>query len=132
MRIPRSDAVIHDPKAYLYRMAHRLLIDWKRSKRQAEIRDALWAELVGASSHGISEQPAADRVLEARQMSTRAFAVIRHQGERAARVFLRHRLDGLTQRQVAAEIGISIGTVEGDLRRVYRALASFRASFDNA
>lgn len=132
MRLPKSGAVIQSPKNYLYRMAHHVLIDWERSKKEARKRDAHWADLMGTSIHGQSEQPAADRVLEARQMAMRAFEVIHGQGERAAKIFTRHRLDGLTQRQVAAELGISVGTVEGDLRRVYRALVSFREGLDKA
>jgi RNA polymerase sigma-70 factor (ECF subfamily) len=53
-------------------------------------------------------------------------------GERPAAIFRRHRIDGLPQRQVAAEFGVSLSTVESDLRRAYAALAAMKERIDEA
>src|SRR3546814_12213978 len=51
-------------------------------------------------------------------------------GERPARIFRRFRVDGILQRDIAAEMGISLSTVEAELRKVYAALAAVRRQFD--
>ena len=38
----------------------------------------------------------------------------------------------MTQRQIAAEFGVSLSTVESDLRQAYAALIDFRSRFDEA
>ena len=53
-------------------------------------------------------------------------------GERPAAIFRRHRIDGIGQRQVAAEMGVSLSTVESDLRRAYAALAAMKERLDEA
>lgn len=47
-------------------------------------------------------------------------------GSRVSTVFRRHRIDGTPQRAVAAELGISLSTVESDLRVAYRALSDWK------
>jgi RNA polymerase sigma-70 factor (ECF subfamily) len=53
-------------------------------------------------------------------------------GPRAAAIFRRHRIDGVPQRQVAKEMGVSLSTVESDLRGAYRALAELKGRLDEA
>ena len=66
----------------------------------------------------------------AREQLARAEAVLADVGDRAAAVFRRHRLDGIGQRQIAAEMGVSLSTVESDLRKAYRAMIALRRTFD--
>ena len=51
-------------------------------------------------------------------------------GARTATIFRRHRIDGVQQRDIARELGVSLSTVEADLRRAYRALLDYRRSID--
>lgn len=106
MRLPADDSCVHSPRQYLYRMAHCLLIDRERSRRQAERREAAWLDLTGVAFPDRCKAPSADRVIEARQAAERAFAAVSAQGDRVARVFRRHRIDGLTQREIAQELGV--------------------------
>jgi len=41
-------------------------------------------------------------------------------------VFRMHRIDGQTQREIAASMGLSSSTIESDLRLVYRLLDELR------
>jgi RNA polymerase sigma factor (sigma-70 family) len=118
------------PLPYLFRAADTLMIDRYRSRRQAEQRDRDWSDAEGTAVPGISEEPSSDRVLIARQTAARVAEALEALGPRVATAFRRHRVDGLGQREIAGELGVSLSTVEGDLRRAYRALAALREQLD--
>ena len=121
---------IAQPLSYLYRAANNLMVDRHRAQRQAAQRERHWTEATGATRPGQSDDPASDRTLVAREQLARAEAVLADVGDRAAAVFRRHRLDGIGQRQIAAEMGVSLSTVESDLRKAYRAMIALRRTFD--
>ncbi len=120
---------VGNPLAYLYRAANNLAIDRHRSRRQAQAREQAWVEIGGAG--GISPEPGAERQLISREELTRMEGVLTALGERAAHVVRRFRLDGVPQRQIATELGVSLSTVESDLRRGYAALAEARRQSDD-
>lgn len=121
---------VASPLAYLLRTADLLLIDRYRSTRQATRRDRDWSELNAGDGRGASEAPAADRQLAAREEAQAVQAVLDSLGPRVAGVFRRHRIDGVAQRQVAAEFAVSLSTVESDLRSAYRALRDWKERRD--
>ncbi|MXO61182.1 sigma-70 family RNA polymerase sigma factor [Altererythrobacter salegens] len=124
---------IASPLPYLYRVADTLMIDRFRSQRQALRRDKAWTELSGGPEAGISDAPSADRSIAARDFVRLVEELLaRLEPPRIAEVFRRHRIDGVPQRQVAAEFGISLSTVESDLRTAYRALADLKERHDEA
>jgi RNA polymerase sigma-70 factor (ECF subfamily) len=53
-------------------------------------------------------------------------------GPRVSAIFRSHRIDGMAQKQIAAAFGISVSTVESDLRIAYRALAQWKERSDGA
>lgn len=120
----RADGPIGNPVAYLYRAADTLMIDRYRSRRQSDLRDRAWSEDLGEGDH--PADPQAERVIAARQEAGRVAAVLAGLGERKATIFRRARIDGVPQRQIAAELGISLSTVESDLRAACRALADLK------
>jgi RNA polymerase sigma factor (sigma-70 family) len=119
------------PLPYLYRAANNIMLDRYRSARQAAARERTWTEATVGDQER-SDQPGADRILIAREETSSVDAALLAVGERAARVFRRHRLDGIEQRVVAAELGVSISTVEADLRKAYRAIIELKRRFDEA
>ncbi|MEG3170892.1 sigma-70 family RNA polymerase sigma factor [Sphingomonas sp. ZB1N12] len=121
---------IASPLSYLYRMANNLMLDRHRAVRQAEKRDREWTEATGGASLDRSEEPSAERVVIAREQAALAEAALQSVGDRAARIFRRHRIDGVEQRTVAAEFGVSLSTVEGDLRKAYRAMIDAKRRYD--
>lgn len=119
---------IAQPLSYLYRAANNLMVDRHRSQRQAERREQDWVETSDVS--GVARDPPGERSLIAREQLLAVKAGLDGLGERAATTFRRHRLDGISQRDVAAELGVSLSTVESDLRRAYRAMIDLQRRFD--
>lgn len=121
---------VASPLAYLYRAANAVMIDRYRSSRQAELRDAAWSEGQSGATRGVSDSPSAERVVAGRQLATRVEEALAELPPRATSIFRRSRIDGIAQRAIAEEFGLSISTVESDLRQVYRALAELRERLD--
>ena len=120
----RSAGPIADPVPYIMRAANNLMLDRYRSARQAALRDMAWTE---ASS---AQKPTAEAALISREQLGFVEQAIAATGDRPARIFRRFRVDGVAQREIAAEIGVSLSTVEADLRKVYAAIARVRSQFD--
>ena len=120
----RRTGPIADPLPYVMRAANNLMLDRYRSARQSSLRDAAWSE---ASS---AQKPSAETALISREQLALVEQAITASGERPARIFRRFRVDGVAQRDIAAEIGVSLSTVEADLRKVYAAIAKLRRQFD--
>jgi RNA polymerase sigma factor (sigma-70 family) len=121
---------IASPLSYLYRAADTVMIDRHRAQRQAEQRNRDWSEATGPAVPGRSDAPAGERVLIARQEAALVDEALAALGPRTAAIFRRHRIDEVAQRTVAAEFGVSLSTVEADLRRAYRALAELKERLD--
>jgi RNA polymerase sigma-70 factor (ECF subfamily) len=125
-----SAGPIQSPLNYLYRAATNLMIDHRRAQTQARARDQAWAELSDQSAHSVDPRPSADRVLEGETRLRLFKQRLEELPERARRVLLRHRVDGVSQRLIAREFGLSQSTVESDLRLAYRWLDEVRRDLD--
>ena len=131
LRVGGVDAgPVSNPLSYLYRAANNLMIDRVRSQRQTVQRERQWSDVIAPDEPERSEAPAADRTLIARETLAGVQRMIDDLGVRAATAFRRHRVDGVAQRDIARELGVSLSTVEADLRRAYRALIDYRRSLD--
>lgn len=119
-----SPGPIANPMSYLFRAADTLMIDRYRARRQAERRDQDWYDL--SSDGETSGEPAGERVIGAQQEVTRVAAVLAKLGARRETIFRRARIDGVSQRQIATELGVSLSTVEADLRIATRALIELK------
>lgn len=74
--------------------------------------------------------PSTETSLISREQLALVETAIAATGERPAAIFRRFRVDGIGQRDIATEMGVSLSTVEADLRKVYAALAAARRQFD--
>jgi RNA polymerase sigma factor (sigma-70 family) len=124
-----SNAPVAAPLPYLYRAANNLMLDRHRSMVRAAARESAWRGVTTGQGER-SEQPDAERMLIAREQARIAETALAKVGDRAAHIFRRHRLDGIEQRAVAAELGISLSTVEADLRKTYAAMIALKRKFD--
>lgn len=113
---------IADPVAFLCRIAMNQAADFQRGESRRRAREGDWAGLQDDGADSI----APERVLAGREELGRIEAAIRAMPERTREAFRLFRLDGLSQREIAAELGISVSGVEKLLRRAYDLLAAAR------
>lgn len=128
-------AAAPDPAAaahpgYMLRAADRLMIDRYRAERQAALRDKAWAETQPGLADNIAPAPGPERELAARHDLAAIERALADLPPRAAAILRRHRIDGLSQRAIAGELGVSISTIEADLRRAYAQIADARRALD--
>ena len=116
---------IADPVGYLYRAADNLMISRYRSAQRRDRRDDQWTNAALRD-----RRPGIDDSLAARQEIARAEQRLRAAGPRVLRAFLLFRVHGIAQRDIAAQLGVSISAVEKDLQRAYRAIAALKDEFD--
>jgi len=121
---------VAQPLSYLYRAANNLMLDRHRSTRQAARREQDWTDAEGATVPGRSDQPSGEREIIAREQLRLTQQALDGLGERVATIFRKHRIDGIGQRGIATELGVSLSTVESDLRKAYRTMIDLRRSFD--
>jgi RNA polymerase sigma-70 factor (ECF subfamily) len=121
---------ISDPLPYLYRMANNMMLDRYRSTARRERREQHWAEGAGGVMADPSEDIAVDERLIVAQQLQEAQAVLHDLGPRVELVFRRFRIEGVGQRVIAEELGVSLTTVEKDLQKAYRALITLRQRLD--
>jgi len=124
LRIQRieDDPPITNKRAYLYRLVTNLAVDHvKADDRHNAVQDEARALLWGAD-HAL----AADRIVIASDTLRRVEAVVAALPDQTRRIFHLHRFEGLTQRAIAEQLGISTTAVEKHMRRAMSALASAR------
>ena len=100
-------------QAYLAHRTHLLRFLRARGAGDAseDLLQELWFRLAAAPA------PDATRIIASCQHVELIERALNELGGRAAAMFRRHRIEGVTQRQLADEFGVSLSTVESDLRR---------------
>lgn len=113
-----------NPRAWLYRTSANLASD---AYDYQQVRRRAHAE--GVESGTLSDEPADPaRLVSSRQELQRVWSALMKLPEPCRHAFLLNRLDGMSQRRVAAHLGISEKTVE---RYVLRALTACRAALSD-
>jgi RNA polymerase sigma factor (sigma-70 family) len=121
---------IANPRAYLFRIAHNLMIDIHRADTQRIQREHLWSDARGGAVFGIADEPSAEQSLIARGMLEQAQRVIDDLGEPTTTIFRRFRIDGSAQKIIASDLNVSLATVEKHLQKAYRAMLALKKEFD--
>lgn len=121
---------IANPEAYLFRIAHNVMIDWHRSERQRSQREHAWTESQSGETLEASPEPGAEQAAIARSVLEQVLAAIEDLGEPTGSMFRQFRIDGLPQKEIAARFGVSLPTVEKHLQKAYRAMAALRQKID--
>lgn len=121
LKIRAAGGPIANPKAYLLRMVYTAVLDRRRGVRRTAARDAAWSSPANLPEDSV-EAANAERRLIAAQTLAEVQARLDAIGDPAAALFRRHRIDGVTQRELAVEFGMGLSTVEKHLRRVYAAI----------
>ena len=121
---------IASPRSYLFRAATNLMIDLRRSQSQQQRRDVDWSGLTDRLPNSVANDPGPERELSGRQALAMVEEELQKLPSRALSIFRQHRIDGLTQREIASGMGLSASTIESDLRMVYRLLDELRRKLD--
>jgi RNA polymerase sigma factor (sigma-70 family) len=100
--------------AYLFKMALNLAHDYRRERSRARTRDGDWveAQYVMAGTEPVADIPSAEAGYQAKQRLAAVRTAIDELSPKCRRVFLLHKLEGLSQAEVARRLGISQSTVE--------------------
>ncbi|MCW0206201.1 MAG: sigma-70 family RNA polymerase sigma factor [Achromobacter sp.] len=121
--LKRQGAALADPCAYLYQSSRNNLASGLRKLGQR----------AGVPLHDLPEYEhprSADAILELDgiQLAHSIDAALRQLPEKCRQAYIWHRLDGLTQVEVAARLGLSLNTVE---RYIMRAMRHLRDALQN-
>lgn len=122
-----DEAVVADPTAYLYRMAHNLMLDRLRARQRRRRRE----EDYGQRDDESDDAPAIERTLIARERLRHVDRALAALGARTDSIFRRCRVEGVAQRDIAAALGISLSAVEKHLQKAYRAVAAAQTELED-
>ena len=105
---------IGNPGAYLYRLGTNLMLDQIKQRGRTGRRETAWRELNTRAAGGedVSEIPAADEALAARQQLAQIIAAVETVAPAAREAFRLHKLQGLSHQETATAMGISRSSVE--------------------
>lgn len=111
---PDAVAEVRNPAAFLYRLGSNLMLDRIKAERRSRAREDAWRETETVSSGGedISDEPAADDALAARQRLEQVIAALNDLAPQTRRAFRLHKLEGKTHAETAAEMGVSKSAIE--------------------
>jgi RNA polymerase sigma factor (sigma-70 family) len=121
---------VADPVPYLYRMANNLMLDRYRSSIRRERREQDWADGGAGVMADPADMIAVDEQIILEERLEQARAVLQSLGPRVELVFRRFRVEGVGQRTIAEELGVSLTTVEKDLQKAYRAMLALKQKLD--
>ncbi|WP_284734542.1 RNA polymerase sigma factor [Sphingosinicella terrae] len=119
---------IAEPLPYLCRMADNLLVDRRRSAAARSVREEAWMGTLFGSE--VDDRPSAERLLISRETLALMSDALAQLPDRTVTIFRRFRIDGAPQREIAAELGISVSAVEKHLHKAYKAIVEAQASLD--
>jgi RNA polymerase sigma-70 factor (ECF subfamily) len=120
---------IRTPRAYLYQMANNLAHTRRRTEKRRQARDAGWID-AHQSADEADKTPDAETALGDRDELARVEAHLRALPERTAFIFRQYRIEGVSQKAIADELGISLSAVEKHLQRAYKAVVAIREERD--
>lgn len=109
-----DDGPVRSPTAYLVRIAVNIAVDIQR--RQAK---SLPLDEVNALMELSDPQPGPARAVEIRSDLQAAMKVMERMPSRRREILLMVRLEGLQQKEVARRLGVTVRTVEHELKRAH-------------
>jgi RNA polymerase sigma-70 factor (ECF subfamily) len=121
---------VEQPRAYLYRMATNSFLLHRRGDARRRQRDEGWVDAQSGFMREVDPQPSAESALIASQHLQLLQGVIDAMPGRTATIFRLFRLEGVPQKTIAGDLGISVSAVEKHLARAYLDILNARKKFD--
>lgn len=109
-------AHVTTPRAYLFTMARNLA---QRQRNRARVVRIEAIEDM-AEAQWESDQPSAERVAAGRQELRRVQAAVETLSERARRIFVMRKVEGMSQKEIAHMLNVSESVVENEASRSLR------------
>lgn len=121
-------AAIENPSAFLYKLGTNVLLDRVRARRRGLAReDAYFAIQVGdggSASDPAVASPSPEHAWEFKRRLAEVMRVVNEFPPQRRRVFVMHKVEGLSYGEVAESLGISKSAVEKHMTAALRTLAS--------
>lgn len=112
----KSAQHIERTDAFFFQTVRNLLIDQVRHSRVVRL-DAV-ADIESLSAH--SDAPTPERILQTRIELERLSKAVRGLPDRCRRIFTMRKVEGMSQREIAAALGVSESIVENDCVKALR------------
>ncbi|MEC5344551.1 sigma-70 family RNA polymerase sigma factor [Brenneria populi] len=125
-RLEQQDDVT-DKKAYLFKTAHNLVLDHIRHQQRWQ-RNPTGDEAENELDELADDAPQLDQVVFTQQQLARLAEMLSTLPERSQLIFRLHRLEHMTQAQIAQRLNISLSTVEKHLANALAAMMTIRLS----
>ncbi|MEM1052460.1 MAG: RNA polymerase sigma factor [Pseudomonadota bacterium] len=121
-----GDHQISNPVPYIFQMLANLVEDHRRSEHSRAQRGRDWGDRGEGlepqrADHITPEQTAVDR-----DMLAKTIEALSELPDRTREIFLAYRIEGTSQKQIAADLGLSLSAVEKHLQRAYHAVIDIR------
>lgn len=115
--IPEDDCrTIDDATAFLFRMAHNIHRNHIRTLDNGRRRDTAWHSVHrDGREEAVDDAPSPEEAVTGRQQMAEFARAIADLPERTQAIFRLHKVEGMSQAQVASQLGISLSSVEKHL-----------------
>jgi RNA polymerase sigma factor (sigma-70 family) len=113
LRAGRTEATIDNERAYLFRIATNLVTDHIRAERR---RGLLSAAETNALLDVADDTPGPERIAMARSEIELLKTAVAEMPARRAEILRLSRIEGLSHPQIATRLGVSLRTVEAEIR----------------
>lgn len=128
------DDDIRNPLAFLVRVANNIALDYRRSNHRRVLRDHAWQDthVSVRGTTAIHDAPSAEHVVSSKQRLRQLQRCIDDLPPKCKQVFIAHKLEGLSHKEVANRLELSISTVEKHIMRAIKYLADGMANNEDA
>jgi RNA polymerase sigma factor (sigma-70 family) len=119
------DGGIENPRGFICRSAYNLANEFARANQRRSKRDRAWTDLTGhkVGMDSISDTPSPDDVIDAKRRLGILVDALDDLTPRCREIFMLRHARGLSHREVAGELGLSIKAVEKQMTTALRHLA---------
>ncbi|UTW54607.1 sigma-70 family RNA polymerase sigma factor [Kordiimonas sp. SCSIO 12610] len=122
LKLERTEfkAPIENVGAFLYRTVHNMALDRRKKTVRQQSRDHDWFETQSLTSSNKPEE--CEAALDAKEKLEHVKMLVDELPPQCRRVFIAHKFEGLSYREVAEQVGISKKTVEKHMSKALKHL----------